>query len=88
MTFEGDRALAHGLTREKIRTVSAIIHRDDGAFYFDINWENTFGTSGHNGISVASSNITVHRKADGYFDSANFNAANVNRGYVTIQYVD
>ena len=88
MTFESSKSVVHGLSdRTKIRTVSAIIYRDDGAFYFDMNWESTFGTDGHNGIAVGT-NILLHRKTDGYFDSANFNANNVNRGYVTIQYVD
>ncbi|KKM97249.1 hypothetical protein LCGC14_1169930 [marine sediment metagenome] len=88
--------VAHGLTHTKIRSISAIIRRDDDAFYFPL-------TQGIEGAAVPpttldgviyqidSTNIGLSRKTNGKYDGTDyddFGGVQGNRGWVTIWYTE
>jgi len=79
--------VAHGLTLSKIRSISALIRRDDDLFRYDFMAFNSSGTGAHY-INASSTNVSLFRHTSGTFDSTNYNATAFNRGWITIQYID
>lgn len=75
-------AVNHGLagTRwQKIKSISVIIIRDDGALRSDIL------RSGAGDISFSSTQILLSRAAASVFDDPTYSSAVINRGYITIE---
>lgn len=83
---------AHGLSPDKIRSVSVII-RNDGTFdglpdnYYDLTTGNGTAFSGAATWSSSNGNINMSRVAGSVFQSAAFNFAPYNRGWITILYI-
>ena len=77
--------VAHGLTLAKIRSVSALIRRDDDALYFDFHVYDPAGANSRQ-ITVGSTNITLNRSDSGTFDTTDYNSTSYNRGWITIIY--
>jgi len=78
---------AHGLTRSKIRRISAIIYSDTGGGFLDYCFE------GSGFIGVSDSAIALNRLSPGLFDNSSFDltddgSGHYNRGWITIEYVD
>lgn len=84
--------IAHGLTANKIRTVSALIRNDDDNLFKFIDCPFNSNLSYQNGrLYFDGTNITLERlnsSAGGEFDSTDYNATSYNRGWITIHYVD
>lgn len=81
--------VAHGLPDyTKIRSISALIRRDDDSTYYDFATadNNTAGTN--SGLNASTTNINLSRATGGTFDGINFNATTFNRGWIVIQYTD
>lgn len=81
---------AHGIDVLKIRKVTAIIFNDAQTIAYDIGLMNSAVTGSIEGgfATIASNGITLIRLTGGFFDSTDFNDTSVNRGYVTITYVE
>ena len=74
--------ITHGLDYTKIRTASAYILDDD-------NTVAAFLTGGEGSVaSITSTTVDLTRNNAGFFDNASFNSGSINRGFLTIQYVD
>lgn len=78
--------VAHTITVSTITHVSAVILHDNNAFSFNLISPTT-PTNVQGGISIWGANISVYRRLAGFFDNANFNDGVMNRGYVTVFYI-
>jgi hypothetical protein len=75
--------ITHGLTLNKIRSVSAGVYPDDESEFID------FGGTSSSYLKCNASNILLSRLASGDFDDAAFNNGSLaNRGFVVIEYTD
>jgi hypothetical protein len=82
-------AVAHGVSDfTKVRSMSAIIRKDDDATYYNLNHLTIAGTTDGSGqiTSIDATNINLEVNASGFFDSTDFNATSYNRGFITIIY--
>ncbi len=78
--------VAHGLTYNKIRSVFASIVSDTGDTWYPL--EHSAGYTDIDGKLIWNAvNIVLFVRVGGYFDNILFNDAVMNRGYVTIGYV-
>ncbi len=83
--------IAHGLTADNIRLVSAVIRGDSG-----VNNFYPIGTQGSNALPVGDAfilawdvnNVGMQRVVGGLFDSVSFNQTSYNRGWITIWYAE
>jgi len=84
--------VAHGIADfSKIRMVQILINRDDSAQYASLEIRNpsTFADSGPAGtFFIQPTNMVLQRSSGGLFDATQFNDAVMNRGFVTIGYID
>ena len=80
ITATGNTSVAHGVTFSKIRTVSVTIVEDSGTFYYDFLYAGL--------VAWNATNVTLTADASGTWDTANFNDAVIDRGWITIQYTD
>jgi len=84
--------VAHGLTFSKIRQVDCMIYQDNGNHItnFLANYGASTGASatGASVINVYLTDVILSRQTGGYFYSSLWNSTSINRGYITIQYVD
>jgi hypothetical protein len=82
--------VAHGLTGQNIRRVTAFIRNDSGAtaIWYPIDYEdiNGGGTTTSGSILFGNTNIQLDRRTSGFFDDTNFNSTSYNRGYIIIDY--
>ena len=84
MDATGTVAVAHGLVdKTKIRSCTAVI-LDDGDLvtaFLELGGEGAIGL-------IDDTNISLSRNNGGFFDSALYNDGVMNRGFITIEYVD
>lgn len=78
-------AVAHGLTLANIRSVSAIIRKDDDSDRFIAQGWNASATDFY--IGAVNSNVNLARLAGGSFDNTNYDSTGFNRGWIVIWYV-
>ena len=79
-------SVAHGLTNEKIRSVSAMIRDDSNSFFnllhiVDASCIAQGGYGAHN-----TGNVVLIRLTGGTFDTVSFDDNSFNRGWITITY--
>lgn len=79
--------VAHGVTKTKIRSISAIIRDDIDGTYYNIFVNDTAGLQG-GGLSANTTDILLSRVTGGIFDNISFDSTSYNRGWITIKYVD
>ena len=81
-------SVAHGLTLANIRSISAIIRRDDGIAQYPLNYSNIDNNVGGTYYCTAT-NATLIRTGGGFFDDSLFDTmgGDGNRGWITITYV-
>jgi hypothetical protein len=74
-------AIAHnlGASWQKVRSISAVIIRDDG------NERSELLRSGHGDITINSTQIGLGRTAAATFDSANYSSVLINRGFIRLE---
>ena len=79
----------HGLTLNKIRSITGVIRSDDDLHYFPIGIfiPGLANTDGVQVTTVSTTQITLSSKTGGGFDNANFDATGFNRGYLVIEYL-
>ena len=79
--------IAHGLTAANIRSVSAVVIRDDSAMYIPSGFGNeTFGSLSDLQVSYSGTNVRLMRIASGFFDNVDWDSTGFNRGFITIWY--
>jgi hypothetical protein len=88
MVTTANVAIAHGLTLANIVSANGVIIADSLAEHFPVS---VFSSSIHvesdvGFLSIGATNISLVRKTGGFFDSANFDDAVMNRGYINIWY--
>jgi hypothetical protein len=80
-----------GVTYDKIRSINAIIYRDDFARTYDYRYGGTIGTVGillYIDFSLGDPRLEYATLSGGAFDNTFFNDAAIsNRGVITIEYV-
>ena len=86
MDTTATRGIVHGVVFDKIIGVSGLILNTAGTNVYPIG----MGTDSPvvrdlNIVSISNTTLSINRKASGFFDSANFNAAT---GFVVIWYID
>lgn len=88
MDANQQKAVAHGLTLSKIRTVSTMIRDDAGTNQLPLNGGAGVGNENNAGNvdSIDATNVNLYRVVGSLFDSTNYNATGYNRGWVTIEY--
>lgn len=77
--------IAHGLTLDKIRGISATVRNDASSTFYDFS---TSDASTNSYMSTNITNVSMKRTPTGLFDTTEFDATSFNRGWITIQYVD
>jgi hypothetical protein len=83
-----DVAIAHGLTFSKIRNISVNVYEDTVTTMFPLYYyAQAVGALPAGTWIVDGTNITLYRRDSGNFDSAFFNATDINRGFIIIEYV-
>ena len=81
--------VAHGLSDyTKFRIVTATIISDAGTANYDFGSANNGLDAGNHFIKYGSTNITLSRAANGFFDNVFFDDTPLDRGWITIQYLD
>lgn len=91
MNASNSKSVAHGIANlDKIRSVSVMIHDDLGNNYFDLfNYDNGAGNVSGGITTINSTVIGLICTAGGHFNTDTaFDDGVVNRGYVTIRYVE
>ena len=86
MQATGFVRIAHGLTLAKIRTVHATIISDSGNSWYSLQHSDTY-TDLEGKLNWDATDIVLFVRVGGYFNGLLFNDAVMNRGYVTIGYV-
>lgn len=88
MNITANIDVAHGLTKTKIRSISALIRDDNDFTYSDLS-ETDGSNTGVNGIRTnLDTNIRLSREIGGVFDNTTYNLTPYNRGWITIWYID
>ena len=77
-------SIAHGLTLADIRSVSAIVYKDGNASVYPIDYATNAAVSGF--FYTDSTNVILNRQATSIFNTTDFDAAAVSRGWITITY--
>ena len=72
------KTVAHGLEANKIRTITALVRKNDEALNYMLDCDNGGFIYHDNGL-----NVVLNRLATGLFDNADYNAAD---GWVTVWY--
>lgn len=85
--------VAHGLTWQKIISVHALIRDNTDSKRnmlcgIDEFLDTTGAVTAVSGLYVNSSNVTIFRATNGYYDVPAYNATSYNRGWIFIQYID
>ena len=83
--------IPHGLTDlNRIKTVTALIRRDDGLASYILNGMFSAASSALDGgvSEINSTNVILFRFTTGFFDSNLFDSTSYNRGWITIEYVE
>lgn len=80
MQTTGSVSIAHGLTLSKIRMWQVTIGNDAGTNKVDFE--------GAGAVAVGASTMTLIRASGGTFDSTDYNDGTIDRGTITIWYVD
>jgi len=80
-------SVTHGLSLGNIVGVRAVISSDTGALYSLSQLYYPGSPDNQGGISsIGTTTISLYRVAGGLFDSASFNYASMNRGYIIFDY--
>lgn len=87
MDASNTKAVAHGLTLSKIRTIQIMVRDDAGTTQYS-NEAGSLLSVWALSIGATDINLTHSDTGGAGFDSTNFNATSYNRGWVTIDYVD
>ena len=80
-----------GVAPLKVRSISVIVMHDneDIAYNFNAEWWNYAAQTGAKTVAVNSSQqLNLNRLTAGHFDGLGFDSTSINRGFITIQYVD
>jgi hypothetical protein len=77
----------HGLTLSKIVGLTASIITDDSAQIINLFYDMSTET-GQMALGSTATQVYLHRKTSGVFDSTDFNSTSFNRGYVVITYLE
>jgi len=91
MDITTNKSVVHGVDPEKIRIVYAIIRDDSGTTRVSSEFFNAAAgvPSGSGGnIVILNTSILITRITGGTFDTTSWNDASINRGYITIGYID
>ncbi len=76
----------HGLTFANIRNVEVNILNDAGNTLYSLRHSDSY-TDVDGKLNWNTTNISLLVRAGGYFDSTFFNDTVMNRGYITIEYL-
>ena len=91
MLNDGTWFAPHGLKRDNIREVSAIIRNDPNTppnnKLVDFGSANKVTAVSDQSIETFITNIVLTRAVTGFFDSTAYNQINFNRGWVVIKYI-
>ena len=77
--------VAHGVSWDKIRSISGIIRNDADTFRYPLDYSIT-APAGR--CLLDSTYLRIARTPSGTFDSTDFDSTGYNRGWITIQYTD
>lgn len=80
--------VAHGLSLPSIRNVSVFVYDDAGTVLRNLTYSEPTVNIPDGGFITGTTNVSLSRRTGGIFDSASFNDGSMNRGFITIQYVD
>lgn len=78
----------HGLNATKIRSVSVGILNDAATTVDDLKVGSSTMNELDGNVFAGATQLTLTRRSGGLFDSTNYNDGTMNRGYITIHYVD
>lgn len=88
MDADWNKAVEHGLSQLKIRSVQVTIRRDDDLMLINLAAPYSGSGADTGSYSIQGSVIMLARVTGGLFDSTTFDATSFNRGWITIGYVD
>lgn len=80
------KAVAHGVTFTKIRSVFAIIIDDLSSIYVPLLGVNSAFVIGGAVEFIDSTNVNLRRNSSGAFNSNNYDSTSFNRGFLLIEY--
>lgn len=88
MDTTGSVSIAHGLSFQKVRSISVLIRNDLDTEYYDLSANHEPGNSGGPFplIHANNTNIVLERMPGGFFDDTNYDSTTYNRGWITIIY--
>jgi len=80
--------ITHGLTLANIRSVSAILRKDDGSMYYAV-MQCTSPPAGHEAsiTLISPTTIRITRESGGSYDGPDYEATSYNRGWIVISHV-
>lgn len=78
--------VTHGVSKDKIRSVSVLVRDDLGIVNSPLPLPATSGSTNFNGFRVGATSVQLYRESAGIFDNANFDSTSYNRGWVTVVY--
>lgn len=79
-------SVPHGLTYAQILEVYTLIHNDTLSTGYPLEYSELF-TDWDGDLVWTNTNVSLYRRAGGHFATAAFDDAVMNRGFVTIKYV-
>jgi len=90
MTATAQISKAHGLSILDITSYEASIYADGNSALFQLAIANSSGADGAvtGQVQVEGANVLVRRNETGFFNSAFFNDPNIDRGWITIWYME
>ena len=80
-------AVVHGLTFTAIRSISAIIRKDDNSTYVNFFAHNNTEADHIQYLWASSTSVTLRRAIGGIFDSVDYNSTSFNRGWIFLSYI-